>query len=124
MAAWTRGAQPRPRAPRRRIAATAAAVSLAGSLGLSSCSSGQADQIDYAVDGMLTTYNTNTVAGVASGGPQAFARTLTGFNYHGPDGQVSRVFLGRVGRDFVEVRTPDGPVELVPFTAIAALSSG
>jgi hypothetical protein len=37
---------------------------------------------------------------------------------------VSRVFLGRVGRDFVEVRTPDGPVELVPFTAIAALSSG
>ena len=43
---------------------------------------------------------------------------------HGPDGQVSRVFLGRVGRDFMEVRTPDGPVELVPFTAIAALSSG
>ena len=36
----------------------------------------------------LTTYNTNTVAGAASGGPQAFARVLTGFNYHGPDGQI------------------------------------
>ena len=36
----------------------------------------------------LITYNTNTVAGAASGGPQAFARVLTGFNYHGPDGQV------------------------------------
>ena len=42
----------------------------------------------YAVDGTLTTYNTNTVAGAASGGPQAFARVLTGFNYHGPDGQI------------------------------------
>ena len=27
-------------------------------------------------------------SGAASGGPQAFARVLTGFNYHGPDGQV------------------------------------
>ena len=40
------------------------------------------------MDGLLTTYNTNTVAGAASGGPQAFARVLTGFNYHGPDGQI------------------------------------
>lgn len=55
--------------------------------GLSSCSAA-AGQIDYAVDGTFATYNTNTVAGAASGGPQAFARVLTGFNYHGPDGQV------------------------------------
>ena len=36
----------------------------------------------------MITYNTNTVAGAASAGPQAFARVLTGFNYHGPDGQI------------------------------------
>ena len=40
------------------------------------------------VDGPLVTYNTNTVVGAASAGAQAFARTLTGFGYHGPDGQV------------------------------------
>ncbi|MBV9513158.1 MAG: hypothetical protein JO280_03800, partial [Mycobacteriaceae bacterium] len=39
-------------------------------------------------DGSLTTYNANTVIGAASAGAQAFARTLTGFGYHGPDGQV------------------------------------
>ena len=55
---------------------------------LSSCSGSPAGEINYAVDGTLTTYNTNTVAGAASGGPQAFARVLTGFNYHGPDGQI------------------------------------
>ncbi|MEO3757621.1 ABC transporter substrate-binding protein [Mycobacterium sp. B14F4] len=54
----------------------------------SACTASPADAIDYAVDGALITYNTNTVAGAASGGPQAFARVLTGFNYHGPDGQV------------------------------------
>jgi len=43
---------------------------------------------------------------------------------HGQDGQVTRAVLGRVGRDFVEARTPDGSLEVVPFTAIAALSSG
>jgi peptide/nickel transport system substrate-binding protein len=63
-------------------------LSLIGGLGLSSCSRGPADTIEYAVDGTLVTYNTNTVAGAASGGPQAFARVLTGFNYHGPDGQI------------------------------------
>ncbi|MCT7659633.1 ABC transporter substrate-binding protein [Mycobacterium deserti] len=61
---------------------------MAASIGLSSCSSSPADSIDYAVDGTLITYNVNTVAGAASGGPQAFARVLTGFNYHGPDGQI------------------------------------
>ncbi len=66
----------------------AATLSLAGSLGLSSCAGGAADEIDYAVDGALVTYNSNTVAGAASGGPQAFARVLTGFNLHGPDGQI------------------------------------
>src|SRR6478752_5558326 len=65
-----------------------AAALLVGAAGLSSCSASPADNIDYVVDGMLTTYNTNTVAGAASGGPQAFARVLTGFNYHGPDGQI------------------------------------
>jgi peptide/nickel transport system substrate-binding protein len=66
----------------------AAVLSMFGGLGVSSCSSSPADSIDYAVDGTLITYNTNTVAGAASGGPQAFARVLTGFNYHGPDGQI------------------------------------
>jgi peptide/nickel transport system substrate-binding protein len=74
--------------PRSRSVITAAVLSLIGGLGLSSCSRGPADTIEYAVDGTLVTYNTNTVAGAASGGPQAFARVLTGFNYHGPDGQI------------------------------------
>ena len=72
----------------RRAAVLAAALLVAGTLGLSSCSGSPAEEIDYAVDGTLITYNTNTVAGAASGGPQAFARVLTGFNYHGPDGQI------------------------------------
>src|SRR6478609_9886469 len=71
-----------------RSVVAAAVLSLVGGLGLSACTSSPADSINYAVDGMLVTYNTNTVAGAASGGPQAFARVLTGFNYHGPDGQI------------------------------------
>ena len=55
---------------------------------LTSCSNAAADQVNFAVDGALSTYNTNTVAGAASAGPQAFARVLTGFSLHGPDGQV------------------------------------
>src|ERR1700754_3056241 len=66
----------------------AAVLSLVGALSLSACSGSAADSIDYAIDGTLVSYNTNTVAGAASGGPQAFARVLTGFNYHGPDGQI------------------------------------
>jgi peptide/nickel transport system substrate-binding protein len=72
----------------RHAAALVAVLSLVGALGLSGCSGGPADTVDYAVDGTLVTYNTNTVAGAASGGPQAFARVLTGFYYHGPDGQI------------------------------------
>lgn len=72
----------------RRAAILAAVISLVGVLGLSACAGGPADEIDYAVDGTLVTYNTSTVAGAASAGPQAFARVLTGFNYHGPEGQV------------------------------------
>lgn len=49
---------------------------------------GSDSDVDYVVDGPLTTYNSATVVGAASGGPQAFARTQTGFNYHGPDGQM------------------------------------
>jgi peptide/nickel transport system substrate-binding protein len=55
---------------------------------LTACSGSAASQITYVVDGSLATYNTNTVVGAASAGAQAFARTLTGFGYHGPDGQV------------------------------------
>jgi peptide/nickel transport system substrate-binding protein len=68
--------------------AVAMAVVLVGSVMLAGCGSSTADEIDYAVDGALVTYNTNTVVGSASGGAQAFARVLTGFGYHGPDGQV------------------------------------
>src|SRR6478735_751084 len=75
------------RARLRGIAAVVT-VSLACALGVSSCSDSAASEITYAVDGTLSTYNTNPVVGAASGGPQAFARVLTGFNYHGPDGQI------------------------------------
>jgi peptide/nickel transport system substrate-binding protein len=79
MAAW-----------RRRVAASwlVAALAAAGPCMLAACSGGAAGQIDYIVDGALVTYNTNTVTGAASAGAQAFARTLSGFGYHGPDGQV------------------------------------
>ncbi|WP_326546965.1 ABC transporter substrate-binding protein [Mycolicibacterium sp. ND9-15] len=82
------GAQPaRESNPIRRCGVLAAALVLAAGLA-SACTPSPADSIDYAVDGTLSTYNTNTVAGAASAGPQAFARVLTGFNYHGPDGQI------------------------------------
>lgn len=64
------------------------AVVLAAGSTLTACSGGPAAKIDYVVDGALPTYNVNTVVGAASAGAQAFARTLTGFSYHGPDGQV------------------------------------
>src|SRR5579875_150165 len=76
MAAW-----------RRRIAVCLVAT-LPGLASLTGCSGSAAGQIDYAVDGTLVTYNANTVNGAASAAAQAFARTLTGFGYHGPDGQV------------------------------------
>lgn len=77
-------------AVRRRAAATAAAAmfTLLAPTALSGCSSGAAQDVNYAVDGILSSYNTNTVNGAASAGPQAFARTLTGFSFHGPDGQA------------------------------------
>lgn len=68
--------------------AAAAAVLVVAATALSGCAGGAADQVNYAVDGLLNTYNTNTVVGAASAGPQAFARVLTGFGFHGPDGQV------------------------------------
>ncbi|WP_460358352.1 ABC transporter substrate-binding protein [Mycobacterium sp. ZZG] len=83
---WRLRARRAPR-PRRAIALTAV-LAVVGGLGLTSCGDATADTVDYAVDGALITYNTNTVVGAASGGPQAFARVLTGFNYHGPDGQI------------------------------------
>lgn len=65
-----------------------AIVTAVGAGMVSACTSATVDQIDYAVDGGLSTYNTTSVAGAASAGPQAFSRTLTGFGYHGPDGQI------------------------------------
>jgi len=90
---------------RRRPAAVVlvALTAMLASLGVASCSGGAGEQVNYAVDGNLTTYNTNTVAGAASAGPQAFARSLTGFFFHGPDGQaVADLDFGSVsvvGRD-------------------------
>lgn len=72
----------------RRAATVALAAPLVVAATLTGCSSSAAAQIDYVVDGRLSTYNTNTTVGFASAGAQAFARTLTGFGYHGPDGQV------------------------------------
>jgi peptide/nickel transport system substrate-binding protein len=64
------------------------AATLTAPFALIGCSGSAASQIDYVVDGTLVSYNANTVVGAASAGAQAFARTLTGFGYHGPDGQV------------------------------------
>ncbi len=71
-----------------RTGVAAASLSLSVALVMTGCSAGSDDVIDYAVDGPLNSYNTNSVAGAASSGPQAFARVLTGFTYRGPDGQI------------------------------------
>ncbi len=74
---------------RRRTAVSLVAVlTVLAPTVLAGCSADAAQQVNYAVDGVLSSYNTNTVAGAASAGPQAFARVLTGFSFHGPDGQV------------------------------------
>ncbi|MEB3022585.1 ABC transporter substrate-binding protein [[Mycobacterium] crassicus] len=73
---------------RRAAALLVAIVTAVGAGSVSSCTSATVDQIDYAVDGGLITYNTTSVVGAASAAPQAFSRTLTGFGYHGPDGQI------------------------------------
>ncbi|MCK5756501.1 MAG: hypothetical protein KAH46_27735, partial [Mycobacterium sp.] len=72
----------------RRVTVAAVVLCLLAGPDLASCADQAADSVDYAVDGALVSYNTNTVAGAASGGPQAFARALTGFTYHGPEGQI------------------------------------
>ncbi|HLS00329.1 MAG TPA: ABC transporter substrate-binding protein [Mycolicibacillus parakoreensis] len=72
----------------RRALVVAVSCALLLALGPTACSSLGSKRLDYVVDGALVTYNTNTVAGAASAGAQAFARTLTGFSYHGPNGQV------------------------------------
>ncbi|BBX74040.1 hypothetical protein H7H78_17705 [Mycobacterium shinjukuense] len=72
----------------RRCGLIGVAAILAAASALTGCSGGAAGQVDYVVDGALVTYNANTVVGAASAAAQAFARTLTGFGYHGPDGQV------------------------------------
>jgi peptide/nickel transport system substrate-binding protein len=77
-------------ARRWRVAASSLVVALAvaAPATLTACSGSAAGQVEYIVDGALASYNSNTVSGAASAGAQAFARTLTGFGYHGPDGQV------------------------------------
>jgi peptide/nickel transport system substrate-binding protein len=79
MATWRRW--------RRAVVVTGVTAGLVAAT-LTGCSGSAAGQVDYVVDGTLSSYNTNTVMGAASAGAQAFARTLTGFGYHGPDGQV------------------------------------
>ena len=63
-----------------RTAVTAAAVT-AVAAGAVAC--GSSDEplhsIGYAIDGAVTTYNANTVDGVASGARQALARVQPGF---------------------------------------------
>ena len=73
---------------RHRTAVFAATALLVAAVLLTSCSNKPAEQLDYAVEGPLPTYNPNTVVGAASAAPQASARVLTGFGYHGPDGQI------------------------------------
>ncbi|MEB4212364.1 ABC transporter substrate-binding protein [Mycobacterium sp. 94-17] len=82
-----RGALVRPRTWAGWVGAGLTLV-LAAGFTVTACAGSAASQIDYVVDGPLSTYNTNTVVGTASAGAQAFARTLTGFSYHGPDGQI------------------------------------
>ncbi|TVS89605.1 ABC transporter substrate-binding protein [Mycobacterium helveticum] len=89
-------------AGRRGWAIVALTAVLAGATTLTGCSGSAASQVDYVVDGTLVTYNANTVVGAASAGAQAFARTLTGFGYHGPDGQVV------ADHDFGTVSVVDG----------------
>ncbi|CDO88175.1 hypothetical protein AWC29_01480 [Mycobacterium triplex] len=72
----------------KRAAAVALALPLAAAVTLTGCSGSAASEIVYVVDGPLSSYNANTTVGFASAAAQAFARTLTGFGYHGPDGQV------------------------------------
>jgi peptide/nickel transport system substrate-binding protein len=73
---------------RRRAASWLLAILVGTASALSACSGSAADQIDFVVDGALPTYNPNTVVGAASAAAQVFARTLTGFGFHAPDGQV------------------------------------
>ncbi len=75
-------------AVRRRQAAAVALAGVVTLLAPTACSAKSAAEVNYAVDGVLSTYNTNTVNGAASAGPQALARVLTGFTFHGPDGQA------------------------------------
>jgi peptide/nickel transport system substrate-binding protein len=72
---------------RLRRTAFAGAVMLVAGLGVSGCDS-SSDSVDYIVDGALVTYNTASVVGSGSGAPQAFSRVQTGFDFHGPGGQV------------------------------------
>ena len=62
----------------KRFVAAALALPLAAvALTLTGCSSSAASQVDYVVDGALSTYNANTVVGAASaGGGALFAKLV------------------------------------------------
>lgn len=78
-----------PGSPHGRLLA-AGVAGLALTLTLSSCTEPGAEEkaFGYVVDGTVTTYNANTVAGSASASRQAFARALGGFSFAGPDGSA------------------------------------
>lgn len=74
----------------RSRAVAVGVIGLALATAVASCASAEdtTDAIGYVVDGGLPTYNVNTIAGASSGAPQAFARTLGGFSFLGPEGNV------------------------------------
>ena len=72
----------------RRVAILAAVLSLVGA---SACRRARAGRPTRSTTPSTAHWSPTTPtpwSGAASAGPQAFARVLTGFNYHGPDGQV------------------------------------
>jgi peptide/nickel transport system substrate-binding protein len=68
------------------LAATLAMVCGAGLV--AGCSDDEEPTVDYLIDGAVTTYNTETLAGATSGAPMALSRVLPGFSYLGPDGRL------------------------------------
>ncbi|EUA35982.1 bacterial extracellular solute-binding, family 5 domain protein [Mycobacterium avium subsp. avium 2285 (R)] len=74
------------------------AVLVVAGVTLAGCAGSAAAEIDYVVDGPLSSYNPNTVVGAASAGAQAFARTLVGFSYHGPTGKPSPTAISAPSR--------------------------
>lgn len=96
------------RGRRRLPAAAIAALSL--TTVLVACGSDEEGGIGYLTDATVSTYNTNTVDGYASGAIMGLARVLPGFSYLGPDGQVV------MDRDIGTVSVVDGPSLTLKYT--------